>query len=180
MGQTYTACATAVAWSTAIKVLFSIFNGSGSGRIVRIRRAWILNNQLTGITGVLENYSIYKISTDTSGGSASTLTASKHDTLSENIPAAITIKTGNTSNGTAVLLRRNYFSGDEPATNTALNLDKMEAIVPWNIVWDVGYGNSNVQPLTLREGQGFSIVQPAIASSTGNIDIFVEFTSDAT
>lgn len=179
MGQTYIAMATAVAWSTGNKVLISLFNGAGSGRIVRIRRIWVNSNRATTNTGILQQYSMFRLTTDTNTGTPTTITPVKVDTNSENLPAAIVTRTNNTVNGTATLIRRFYFSGDEAAAGT-LSLDELQTIASLNIIWDVGYGNSNVQPLTLREGQGFSLYQAGLASSTGDIDIAVEFTSDAT
>lgn len=179
MGQTYLATATAVAWSTANKVLLSLFNGSGSGRIVRIRRIWVLGNRVTTNTGILQQYSLYKLTTDTNTGTPTTITPVKVDTNSENLPAAIVCRTANTVNGTATLLRRFYWSGDE-ASAGALTLDELQAVPSLNCIWDVGYGNPDVQPLTLREGEGISLYQAALASSTGDVDITIEFTSDAT
>lgn len=174
MAQTYMVSATGVGWSTANKVLFSLYNGSGSGRIVRISRIWVVNNQITAVTGVLENFSLFKLTTDTSGGTPTTLTPVKLDSINEDIPAQIVCRTNNTTNGTGVLLRRYYFSGDEPAVGT-FSWDELETFFSLNCIWDVGYGNSQVQKLTLREGEGISLYQAAIASSVGNIDIFVEF-----
>lgn len=174
MAATYIATATAVTWSTSNKVFFSIFNGSGSGKVIKIKRVWILNAQASAATGILQTFGLYKITTDTSGGTPTTITATKYDTNSADVPAQITIKSANTTNGTSSLLYTQIYSGDESAVST-FSWDELEAIVDFGLVWDVGYGNSQVQPLTLREGQGFSIYNAAVASSAGNIDINVEF-----
>lgn len=175
MAATYIATATAVTWSTSNKVFFSIFNGSGSGKIVKIKRVWVLNAQASAATGIVQTFGLYKITTDTSGGSPTTITATKYDTNSADVPAQITIKTANTTNGTSSLLYQQIFSGDEPAVST-FTMDELEAIPNLMLVWDVGYGNTSIQPLTLRADQGFSIYNAGVASSAGNIDINVEFT----
>lgn len=175
MAATYIATATAVTWSTAIKVLFSMFNGVGSGKIIKIRRIWVLNAQTAAVTGILETYTISRITTDSSGGTPATITPVKYDTASAAVPAQIVCRSGNTTNGTATTLRTLSFSGDEPAVGS-FTWDEFECLIPLNCVWEVGYGNTSMQPLTLREGQGLSIHQAAIASSVGNIDINVEFT----
>lgn len=174
MAATYHAVVTASTWSTAIKVHLGIFNGAGSGKIVKIKRIWVLNAQTAAATGILETFSIYRTTTQSSGGST-TITPVKCDTNSADVPAQITFRAADTANGTATLLRTFQFSGDEPAVGT-FSWDEMEAMVPLNCVWDVGYGNSTMQPLTLREGQGVTIAQAAIASSAGNIDVNIEFT----
>lgn len=174
MAQTYIVCATGVGWSTSTKVLFSLFNGSGSGRIVRISRIWVLNNQITAVTGILENYYLYKLTGNVSGGTPTILTPIKLDSSNENIPSQIVCATGNTTNGSGDILMRYFFSGDEPAVGT-FSMDELEQLISLNCIWNLGYGNSNIQKLTIREGEGISLYQTAIASSVGTIDIFVEF-----
>ena len=175
MAATYTALATAVAWSTSNKVFFSIFNGSGSGKVLKVRRVWIINAQASAATGILQTFGLYKITTDTSGGTPTTITPVKHDTNSSDVPAQVTIKTNNTTNGTSSLLYTQQYSGDEAAVGT-FTWDEFEVFPNLSLFWDVGYGTTSMQPLTLREGQGFSVYNAAVASSAGNIDIHMEFT----
>lgn len=177
MASTYIAHAPEVLWSTATKVSLSLFNGAGSGVILRVRRIWVVNSQLTGVTGVLCPYTINRITTDTSGGTPTTITPVKYDTNNANLPAQVTCKTANTTNGTAILLKTMVFSSDEPVVGT-FSMDELEVFYSLNCVWDIAYGNStNEKPLTLNEGQGISIYQAAITSATGRAEFAIEFTT---
>lgn len=173
MAQTYTASAIGATFASN-KSMLGIFNGSGSGRIVRVYRIWTLNNQTTGVTGVLTNWTL-RPTTAQSGGTA--ITALKHDTNSENIPAQVLIATGGTVTLGTGTLRQWMWSNDEPAASSGTS-DEFECLVPLNCVWD-STGDSNIEPLTLREGQGIS-VHHAGSSAVGIADVFVEFTLAST
>ena len=69
------------------------------------------------------------------------------------------------------------WSNDEPATGTGTN-DELECIVPFMYVWDAGYGDTNVEPITLREGQGLTLLH-TVTSAVGNCDAAFEFTDAA-
>ena len=71
-------------------------------------------------------------------------------------------------------MRRILWSSDEPAAATATS-DELECFVPLNVVWDAGYGDSDVQKLTLRQNQGWVIWNTTGAA--GLVDTWVEFTS---
>lgn len=177
MAATYIATVTGAIWASSDSVYLSLFNGAGSGKIIYIKRIWFLSCQTAAVTGLLQTYHLYKITTNTSGGAPVTVVPVKYDTNSPNLPAQITCKKENTTNGTATLLRTMRFSGDEPAVGT-FSLDELQTIVPLNVIWDVGYGNSSVQPLTLREGEGVSIYSFFMASQAGNFDVQIEFITD--
>lgn len=169
MAQTYTAGYSGITFA-ANKSMLSIFNGSGSGRIVRVYRAWVLNNQTSAVTGVLTTFRIERTSSQSGGTS---ITAVKHDTTNENLPAQVVIATGATITASGTL-RTFIWSNDEAAVGTG-TWDEFETLIPLCCVWDAGYGDSNVQPITLREGEGFSITHTG-STTVGNCDIFIEFT----
>lgn len=170
MAQTYTASAVGIAFALN-KSLLAIFNGSGSGRVVRVYRIWALNNGVTAVTGVLTNLEIRRTSSG-SGGSA--ITPMKHDSNSETAPAQIVISTNQTVVATD-LLRRIVWSNDEAASTTAATLDEIETIVPFCCIWDIGYDDANVEPIVLREGQGLTLTNIG-NTSVGSIDVFFEYT----
>lgn len=170
MAQTYTLAAVGATFASN-KSMLGLFNGSGSGRIIRIYRIWTLNNQTTGVTGVLTTWSLRKTSVQ-SGGTA--IVPTKHDTNSENMPAAVACATGPTVTLTSdVELRRWMWSNDEPAVSSGTS-DEFECLVPLNCVWD-STGDANIEPIVLRETQGIS-VHHAGSSAVGLCDVFVEFT----
>jgi hypothetical protein len=175
MAQTYTAGFLAVAFGNN-KSMAAILNGSGSGRIIRIKRIWVLNNQTTGVTGVLTTWTLKRSSAQSAG---TAVTPTKHDTSSENMPAQVLVATGATVTQTSdVAFRTWVWSNDEPAASTGTS-DEFECLVPLNCVWDSATGDADLEPIVLREGQGID-VRHSGSSAVGVCDIFVEFTLAAT
>lgn len=156
------------------KSLLSLFNGAGSGRVLRVYRVWCLNHQTGAVTGVMTALELRRITAST-GGTAQT--AVKHDTASASLPAQVTAAAGPTDTATD-LFRRVLWSGDEPTVGTGTN-DELECLPENGKIWDAGYGDTNVEPITLREGQGISVRQPG-ANTIGVIDVMFEFTDAAT
>lgn len=175
MAQTYTAGFLAVAFGNN-KSMAAILNGAGSGRIVRIKRIWILNNQTTGVTGVLTTFALKRSSAQSAGTS---VTPTKHDTASEALPGTVLVATGATVTQTAdVAMRQWVWSNDEPAAGTGTS-DELECLVPLNCVWDSATGDADLEPIVLREDQGIDVRHTG-TSVVGVCDIFVEFTLAAT
>lgn len=171
MAQTYTAGFLAVAFGNN-KSMAALFNGSGSGRIIRVKRIWILNNQTTGVTGVLTTFALKRSSAQSAG---TAVTPTKHDTNSENMPAQVAIATGATVTQTSdVAYRQWVWSNDEPAASSGTS-DEFECLVPLNCVFDAATGDTDIEPITLREGQGLDVRHTG-SSAVGVCDIFVEFT----
>lgn len=171
MAQTYTAGFLAVAFGNN-KSMASILNGSGSGRIIRIKRIWVLNNQTAGVTGVLTTWALKRSSAQSAG---TAVVPTKHDTASEAIPAQVLVATGATVTQTGdVALRQWMWSNDEPAASSGTS-DEFECLVPLNCVWDSATGDTDVEPIVLREGQGLDVRHTG-SSAVGVADIFVEFT----
>lgn len=152
------------------KCMISVFNASGSGVVLRLYRAWMLNNQLTAVTGVLTNVEIRKLSS-MSGGT--TLTPAPRDTSSTALPAQVTAAT-NASVTPTDLYRRVIWSTDEPAANATVTMDEFELIPSLNCIWVMGYRTTMVEPIVLREGQGFGIINTGAV--VGQADLYFEFT----
>lgn len=81
MAQTYRAVVSGATFA-ANKSLLTVFNGSGSGRVVRVKKVWQLNNQTVAVTGVITTMELRRISAS-SGGTAATYV--KLDTTSEGL-----------------------------------------------------------------------------------------------
>jgi hypothetical protein len=160
------------------KSMHDLFNASGSGRVIRLYRAWIFNNQTGPVTGVVTTLVCRRLDTATpTGGSA--VTPIKHDTNSSSLVAQVTAGRGRTV--TAVVdgtLRRILWSGDEPAVSGA-TVDELQCLVPFAEIWNSGYGDGSVEPVVLRPVEGFDIQQPG-ANAVGVIDAEFEFTDSAT
>lgn len=170
MAQTYTAAAIGATFANN-KSMLGIFNGSGSGRIARVYRIWVLNNQTAAVTGVLTTWTLRRTSAQ-SGGTA--ITPTKHDSTSEAMPAQVLIATAATPTLTAdAALRAWVWSNDEPAVSSGTS-DEFETLIPLNCVWD-STGDTTIEPIVLREGQGIT-VQHSGSSAVGVCDVFVEYT----
>jgi hypothetical protein len=169
MAATYSICAPGVTFASG-KSMLAIFNGVGSGVVLRVYRAWMLNNQTTGVTGVITTMALRRTSAQ-SGGTA--VNATKHDTTSANLPAQVLIAQGATATDTADPdFMRWMWSNDEPAASTLTN-DETECIVPLACVWD-STGDSDIEPIVLREGQGIT-VQNITSSTVGTFGLSVTF-----
>lgn len=145
----------AAATNAINKTYFTLFNGSGSSKIIRVYKIYTNPISSAAVTGGFGIYILDKF-TGTPGGGAA-ITWVKQDTASAAVPVQITALNGNTSiTGsltTAGVLRQICRSNDEPAVSS-LTVDELQNLYPLNIIWDGGYGDSNVEPIVLRETEG--------------------------
>lgn len=117
------------------KSLATVYNGVGSGKVIRIYRIIMLNNQTVAIAnGVITTIEIRRI-TASSGGAAGLKL--KHDTNSSDLNANITVTTGSTDTVSSDTYRRFLWSTDEPAL-TGATLDEWQCLPVFNVVWDSG------------------------------------------
>jgi hypothetical protein len=173
VAKTYTAAAIAAAFGNN-KSMLAIFNGAGSGRVIRIYRVWCLNNQTAAVTGVLTTFALRRSSAQSAG---TTIVPTKHDTTSETHPAQILVATGGTVTLTSdVAMRTWVWSNDEPSASSGTS-DEFETLVPLNCVWD-STGDANIEPITLRPTEGID-VRHSGSSAVGVADIFIEYTVEA-
>ena len=171
MAQTYTISSFGTTFA-ANKCMLGIYNGSGSGRVVRVYRIVMLNNQITAVTGAVTNLEIRR----TSAGSGGTdITPFKHDSTNESFPSQIIVSTNMTITATDVLTKV-IWSTDEPAINS-LTIDEFETLPAFSTIWDSGYGDSNTEPIVLREGYGVALVN--IGATTGIADVFFYVTLES-
>lgn len=171
MAQTYTISSFSTTFA-ANKCMLGIYNGSGSGRIVRVYRIVMLNNQITAVTGAITNLELRTI---TAGSGGTDITPFKHDSNNESFPSQVAVQTNMTITPTNVLSRI-IWSTDEPAINS-LTIDEFETLPAFSTIWDSGYGDSNTEPIVLREGYGVALVN--IGATTGIADIFFEVTLES-
>jgi hypothetical protein len=173
MAQTYRAVAVGVTFASN-KSMLTVFNGSGSGRVIRVKRIWQLNNQTSGVTGVITTMEVRRISAS-SGGTA--VTPVKHDSNSEAMPAQVACATGptDTLTGDAALMRY-MWSNDEPAASS-LTSDETETIPAFALVFDAT-GDTDLEPLVLRAGEGVCLRHTG-STTVGICDVIIEFTMAA-
>lgn len=173
MSNTWRATAGAAAYASA-KDMINVFNGAASARIIRARRAYQFNNGTTAVVGVLTTMQIRRI---TSASAGTAITPVAHDTSNSALDAATTAGTNQTVVGSDIF-RRYVWSNDEPVVSGATQ-DEWELLVPNAEVWNAGYGDTNVQPIVCRAGQGFEIFHSG-STAVGTADLEIEFTDEAT
>lgn len=173
MAQTWTAYYPAVAFA-ASKNMGAVLNGHAT-EILKIRRVGLLNAQTAAVTGVICQLEMRAYQTGSPSLTTPTaVTPVSHDTTNT-APTTATYGHAGTIAGTALTLRRVFWSSDEAAIST-LSVDEMETFVPLNIIFDAGYGDSNVQPLTLRQNQMALVFNTTGAA--GLLDTWIEFTKE--
>ena len=153
--------------------MIGIYNGAGSGKVIRVYRIWALNNQTVAVTGVSAFLALYTISSG-SGGIA--LLPVKHDSQSPVVPSQVVLST-NMSYTNNKLLGYRFWSNDEPIQNTIGTCDEWQTLPRMNMLLECSYKDTNVQPITLREGQGITL-NNTTATTVGIADFFIEFTME--
>lgn len=171
MAQTWTAYYPGVAFAAG-KNMASILNGHAT-EVLKIRRVGLLNTQTGAVTGVICQIDL-QVRTGAGLSGHTAITPVTHDTTNT-APTTATYGHAGTPTGTASTLRKLFWSSDEPAISVA-TLDELECLVPFNIIFDAGYGESNVQPLTLRQNEMVTVYNNSGAA--GTVDIWIEFTKE--
>ena len=156
------------------KNMWGILNGGA--RVLRVARIGLLNNQTAGVTGVAALMEIRKNSATTTW-TPTAVAPVAHDSANSALVSVSAGHTGTIAGGTSTTLRRIFWSSDEPSISTATS-DELECFVPLNIIWDAGYGDVDVQKLTVRTGEAVSIFNTV--GAVGLVDVWGEFTDSAT
>jgi len=128
------------------KHLFSIYNDTGSGYLIRVPRLSIVNMSLTSVSGVGVELDFMR-TTSQSGGTV--ITPQKADTADVNLTATIHIATGATVAQGALLWPVTLNNDEIPLTLNATPL------LDFNMI----PRGMDVKPLCIRPGEGFSIKQ---------------------
>ena len=174
MANTWRATSQGIAWASG-KSMLDVFNAAASSRFIRVYRMYLFNNGTASVSGVLTEVRVTRI-TAASGGTGVTPVA--HDTSNAALNANTTAGTGRTVTDDA-LFRQLIYSNDEPAVSGS-SMDEWELLVPFAEIWNSGYGDSNVQPLTAVSGtaQGYHIKNQG-TTAVGSASAEIEFTDSA-
>ncbi len=173
MAATWRATGGAIAYASS-KDMLNVFNGTATARVIRVYRAYWFNNGTTAVTGVLTTGQVRRI-TAASGGTA--VTPVKHDTSSSALDAATTCGTNQTTTGSDIF-RRFLFVNEEPIVGGTTQANWL-TLVPFAEIWNAGYGDTNVEPVTCRATQGLQLFHSG-SSAVGTADLEIEFTDSAT
>lgn len=160
------------------KNLLAINNATGSGKLIKIYRIWVINNGTGAVSGGVTGILLGRMAAVSSGGTATNfIPHSSAVTASAATPfTGISAVTGATTiTGTiATELRRVFKASDEIAASGA-TMEEIQMIPQWAAIWDTGYADANVEPLVLRENQGILIrTDSAPANAAGQFSIWVE------
>lgn len=181
MANTWLAYAAGVTHLAANRTYLQIFATASNTQTIKIRRIWLINAQAAAVTGIITGtISIGSFSTAASGGTLAAVTPVAYDTNNTAVNANITINTGGTgttnTNGTAVNVFRTIpFGSDEPATGV-FKLENFYANPSMAIIWDAGYEDTNIDPLTIPASTAGGIAVYGTMTAVGNVDCAIEFT----
>ncbi|MDW8042589.1 MAG: hypothetical protein RMJ75_07320 [Nitrososphaerota archaeon] len=136
-----------------------IFNGSGSGRVIRVQKVVVSCETTAAVTGYPMGFRLRRVTTAGAGGTA--VTVASMDTTDPSLPSAVTVWTNPT---------------------TAPTLGAVVAVVAINPEDTGGHSTevlyergANQKPLTLRENEGFTVQQYSNAG-VGSINVYAIFT----
>lgn len=144
-------------------------------RHIKIRRVGMINNQTVAVTGVITAGEL-RVYTSATWAAPTSVTPIAHDSTNSALSSVTTGHAGTPGGTGPSVVRRYTWSSDEPKLTTAQN-NEWETLIPLNIIWDAGYGDANVQPLTLNPNESFMIWN--ITGAAGLVDIWIEFTDEA-
>jgi hypothetical protein len=174
MAQTFTYYAKDIAFA-ATRVMAGIKNLHAT-EVIKVRRVGLINAQTAGVTGVVCSLEFRKDTNPTWTSPVTTgHTIATHDSTNT-APASYSYgSVGTYTAAAAMTLRRTIWSSDEAAASSATS-DELECFVPLNVLFDAGYGDANVQPLTLRQNDFAGVYN--ISGAAGLLDIWTEFTKE--
>lgn len=144
---TYYALADAVAFA-ANKQMISLYNAAGSGKLVVLKKLYLINLQLSSVTGVAVRQDFKRFSAVHSGGTL--ITPVPCDSSNPALPAGVTCRTGATVTDLTLLFPLT-FANDEVGATQAFPSVQLQAGINW-----LPEG-SEVQEVRLREGEGVTV-----------------------
>lgn len=164
-----------IAQSIAIgnnKSMLSILNADDSV-IVRVHQIKIVNDQNAGVTGIVSNFQVHRLTGHSSG---TLLTPISFDTT-DSLDADVTVRTGSTVSGeTTEYYARAQFSSDEWGAG-APDVESADHIIQqFNNVYE---RSNQLKPITLRQNQGIT-VKHTVNSTVGTFSVHVLFTQEST
>lgn len=173
MANTWTGYNQGVSFGTN-KVMMGLFNAGT--RVLRVARAGLLNNQTGAVSGVVCFMELRAYPATFSWTSPTSVTPVAHDTTNSALSSVTHGNSGTPGGSSPSVLRRILWSSDEPAVSSATS-DELECFVPLNVIWDAGYGDTDVQKFAVRQNEAFLLFNTS--GTVGLVDAWVEFTDAA-
>lgn len=165
--DTWFVCATTVAFATA-KVHLAIMNQASATKVIKIRKLFAINMQVTAVTGVAMQFSCATITTMTTTGTA--ITPVKADSTQGALETGVKCQTNNTVTPGSFLWPWMSMSEENTATQpfTVAQFQQWANIMPEGL---------EIRELTLNPGEGFAVTQ-SIVSIVGMFGWLLVFTID--
>lgn len=179
MANTWFALFPDVAIGTANKSHADIWNPTGSGRVVRIYKVYVLHNyRSAAVTGGLNIYQLARITALSSPGTV--VTPVRADSTAENWAAtsctahyASTVTEGS-------IFRRIIRSSDEIGYRSAPQMDYWGSIHPMALIWNsANHEDTVIQPIVVREDTGIHVKYVSGTNSVATLTVGIEFTTDS-
>lgn len=180
MASTYI-ITTGAAIAPAASTHMAYIRNQHATKVMRVYRIWAKNTFLgTAFSGGLALIQVSRATGYTSGGTA--MTVSKCDSTS----ATPTLNTDmNCLRATGItgvtltpggVLRQVCLINEELTAKAAVNSEVLWGQQQLCCLWDSGYGDSNIQPITLRQNEGLTLYCPAGITAGGGYDFTFEVT----
>lgn len=171
--QTFNANFQAVAFA-ANKPMAAVLNAHAT-EVIKIRRIYLNNPQVAAVTGVaclleLRHYSANPTLTTPAAATVVSFDSTNTAPTSLTTSAAASLS-GGTLTGVS---KRLFWSSDEPAISS-MTSDELQCFPELNKLYE-WQPHSDVQPITLRTGQG--IVLFNVSGAAGLLDTYIEFTKE--
>jgi len=154
--------------------MLSIFNASAS-KVIRVYRIWSVNSNRTELTGAITLMEIQMLVLRFGSGTAVNVT--KMDSSAAALDASVYVEYNNDHLIAGNTVRRVYQATDELVPNGWATQFLLK-FYPLGLIWDAGYGDDNVQPLTLRQDEGVHVKNTG-AATDGVFQFCMEFTQSA-
>ena len=175
MAQTFTVSYQGVTWVNN-KPMAAVTNSHAS-EILKIRKVVITNPQTVGVTGVVNTLELRKYTTAPTFNTTVAGTLVEHDTTNTAPTTATYVSAASITGGVLEgAIVRVFWSSDEPAVSVA-TCDELQNYVPLNTIYE-WQPHSDVQPLTLRNGESLILFGVAVGTPAGVMDTYITFTKE--
>ena len=158
------------------KPMAAIINAHAT-EVLKIRKVVCTNPQTVAATGVVNQLDLRMYTTTPTFTTTVAGTLVEHD--SNNTPPTTATYQSAASISGGVLagsIVRVFWSSDEPAVSVA-TADELQNYVPLNTIYE-WQPHSDVQPLTIRNGQCLILFNVSVGTPAGNMDVYITFTKE--
>jgi hypothetical protein len=166
--------------NAANKNMLAISNQTGSNRVIRIYRIWIGTQQIAAVVGGICFALLSRTVAPHSGGTAC-LFRPHNSAVTDGTTTPFTgIFASQGATAITATISNTFLRVARPTdeiTAEAMTLDEVIAMItPWSLVWNSGYQNNVIEPITIRPNEGFLISLDAVGQLVGSMSIGIELT----